>query len=176
MASRTSTATSLRPDVLIEAGAWPPAARLRALVDRVLAAAVGALRPALAPDAELSVVFTDDVHVRSLNRRHRSKDSATNVLSFPGARADPRLIGPLVGDIVVAAETIAAEAAADGLAFEDRLTHLLVHGFLHLLGYDHGSDGEAAVMEGLETAILARLGIADPYAADSARQSARQSG
>ena len=154
----------LTADVLVEAGDWPGRAKLRRLVDAALTAAVDAARLPLAPAAEVSIVFTDDARVRSLNRRYRRKDMATNVLSFPAARADARLIGPLLGDIVLAAETIATEATAQGLALDDHVTHLIVHGFLHLLGFGHDRDDEATVMEGLETAILARLGIADPHA------------
>jgi probable rRNA maturation factor len=147
----------------IEAGAWPPRRRLQALVARALAAAAAGAGVDLAPDAEVSVVFTDDAHIRVLNRRYRRKDKATNVLSFPGAPAHPGAFGPLVGDLVLAAETIAREADAEGIALADHLTHLVVHGFLHLVGHDHEIDAEAVVMEGLETAILAGLGIADPY-------------
>jgi probable rRNA maturation factor len=114
--------------------------------------------------SELSVVFTDDEHVRQLNADYREKDKATNVLSFPGSPPDSKLFGPLLGDIVVARETVVAEAVDLGLAFEDHLTHLMVHGLLHLFGHDHLEDDEAERMESLETEILARLGIADPYA------------
>jgi probable rRNA maturation factor len=109
-------------------------------------------------------VFTDDASVRVLNRQYRGQDRATNVLSFPAAPLHPGRLGPLLGDIVMARETIAAESAAAGLDFADHLTHLMIHGFLHLVGHDHESDDEAAIMERLETAILGRLGIADPYA------------
>lgn len=151
-------------DVLIEADGWPAADALQALVDRALAACLAADLPAIADDAEVSLVFTDDDRVRILNRQYRAKDKPTNVLSFPGARLSAERLGPLLGDIVLARETIAMESAAQGLDIADHLTHLIVHGFLHLLGYDHETDGEAVVMERLETAILARLGISDPYA------------
>ena len=151
-------------DILIEAGDWPNEHRLQSLVDRALAAAIARLSPPLVAGAEVSIVFTDDVHMRDLNRRHRGKDSSTNVLSFPQPRAANGEFGPILGDIVLAAETVAGEAKATGLATEAHLTHLTVHGFLHLIGYDHETDGEADVMEGHETAILAGLGIADPYA------------
>jgi len=154
----------LRADILIEAGAWPGKAKLRRLVDGALAAACSAVRPVLATDAEISLVFTDDAHVRGLNRRFRGKDAATNVLSFPAVPASAGGLGPLLGDIVLAAETVRAEAEAEGEALEAHLTHLIVHGFLHLVGYGHDTAAKAAVMEGVETAILAGLGIADPYA------------
>jgi len=127
-------------------------------------AAVAAIRPPLAADCELSLVFTDDAHVRRLNRDFRKKDSPTNVLSFPApAGADGRL-GPILGDVVLARETVVREADAEGLTMEAHLAHLILHGFLHILGYDHADEAEATAMERLETAVLGGLGIADPYA------------
>ncbi len=120
--------------------------------------------PPIVGGAEVSLVFTDDARIRVLNRQYRGKDQPTNVLSFPAAPLAPGKLGPPLGDIVMALETIAAESGAQRLDFADHVTHLIVHGFLHLIGYDHETDGEAAVMEWLETAILASLGIADPYA------------
>ena len=114
---------------------------------------------------EISVTLTDNEHVRMLNAKWRGKDKPTNVLSLPAAPLLVGRLGPLLGDIVLAAETVRGEAKAQGLAANDHLTHLIVHGFLHLIGYDHEDDSEALVMEGLETTILGDLGIADPYAA-----------
>ncbi len=151
-------------DVTVEAGDWPPAPELARLAERAVAAALAAVDAVIAEPAEVSMVFTDDAHVRVLNRDYRGVDAPTNVLSFPAQAQVPGRFGPLVGDIVLARETIAGEAAARGLTLPDHLTHLIVHGFLHLFGYDHEVDDDAAVMERLETAILARLGIADPYA------------
>ncbi len=126
---------------------------------------------------EISILLTDDATVRALNRDHRGPDRATNVLSFAGADAlasdmdamqgDP-IAGPapiLLGDVVVAFETVAAEAAGQDKTLANHLSHLIVHGILHLLSYDHESDDEARRMERLETGILADLGVADPYAA-----------
>lgn len=117
--------------------------------------------------AEVGVLLTDDAAVRELNRRYRGCDRPTNVLAFPAdAGAMPaaaREPAPL-GDVALALETVAREAAAGGVSVADHLSHLVVHGALHLLGYDHGTEAEAAIMEGLETAALATLGIADPYA------------
>jgi len=113
--------------------------------------------------AELSVLLTDDEAQRILNRDWRQKDSATNVLSFPGREPDEPLEG-LIGDISLARETLEREAAEQGVTFEAHFTHLLVHGFLHCLGFDHQTDDEALAMESLETQILAALGIDDPYA------------
>lgn len=150
-------------EILVEAGAWPPDATLRPLLERALGAAIDGARLRLMPAAELSLVFTDDTHGATLNHRYRGKQGATNVLSFPAPQVTPNAFGPLLGDIVFAAGVIAREAAEADVPFDQYLTHLVVHGFLHLVGYDHGDDKEAAVMEKLETAILARLGVADPY-------------
>ena len=149
---------------MVEAGDWPAAAELRRLAESAVARSLAAVTAELAPPAEVCVVFTDDDRIRALNRRYRGRDAATNVLSLPAAPPMPGKLGPLLGDIVLARTTIVDEAAAAGLTITDHLTHLIVHGFLHLLGYDHGTDADAAVMERLDTAILARLGIADPYA------------
>ncbi|MGH7036620.1 MAG: rRNA maturation RNase YbeY [Stellaceae bacterium] len=117
-------------------------------------------------EIELSLVLTDDAEQRSLNRRYRGRDRPTNVLSFPAAGAAPA--GPsappwLLGDVVLACETIAREAAAQQKPFADHLRHLVVHGVLHLLGYDHAEEREARRMEALESAVLHRLGVPDPY-------------
>ena len=153
----------------VEAGAWPDEAVLEGFSSRVLEHAAGHLareedQPFPAEPVEISLVFTDDAAIRTVNRDWRGQDKPTNVLSFPvfplvpGGRP-----GPMLGDIVLAEETLRREALDLGIPFDDHLTHLLVHGFLHLFGYDHMTDEEAAVMEGLETRILAELGLADPY-------------
>lgn len=158
--------TSLLPviDLAVEAGPWPSEASLEALV----AVAVGAALAELGKDAsksELSLVFTDDAAIRELNAHWRAKDKPTNVLSFPAFALTPaHPVPPVLGDIVIAQETVAQEAALEMKSFEHHLTHLVIHGFLHLLGYDHETDDEADAMEVLETRILATLGIADPYA------------
>ncbi|HVG52471.1 MAG TPA: rRNA maturation RNase YbeY [Xanthobacteraceae bacterium] len=125
-----------------------------------------AVAAAAAPDeaqGELSVLLTDDDAIRVLNAQWRHKDEPTNVLSFPAAHAGN--IGPRpLGDIVIAYETTAREAAAEHKQLDHHLAHLTVHGFLHLLGYDHESEADAETMERLEREILARLDIADPYA------------
>ena len=131
----------------------------------------GAHVPHLVPPVEISVRLTDDAEVRGLNRDFRGKDAATNVLSFEGDDPSvPRGSGEplLLGDIVVALETTGAEASAAGRTIDAHLTHLVVHGVLHLLGFDHEDEPEAVAMEALETQVLAGLGLADPYAADHA--------
>ena len=106
-------------------------------------------------------MLTDDAAIRRLNAAWRGLDEPTNVLSFP-ARRHPRG-GRVLGDIVIAYETTAREALAESKPFRHHLSHLAVHGFLHLLGYDHATDDEAEAMERLERAILARLDVPDPY-------------
>jgi probable rRNA maturation factor len=115
--------------------------------------------------AEVSILLTDDAHQRVLNRKWRQIDKSTNVLSFPQLAPFSPVAG-LVGDISLALETVSRESAEQGVTFEAHFTHLTVHGFLHLLGYDHVEEAEAFQMESLETSILATLGIADPYADD----------
>jgi probable rRNA maturation factor len=123
---------------------------------------------------ELSVLLTGDEQVRALNSQWRGKDTPTNVLSFPLAEDDDLASsltdGPelMLGDIVLARGVCEAEAADKGVPVETHATHLLVHGTLHLLGYDHHDDAEAADMEAREVRALARLGIADPYALEHA--------
>jgi probable rRNA maturation factor len=148
--------------VIVEAPAWrrrlPDAARV------VRVAARAALTAGAAPrDAELAIVLGDDARVRTLNRDWRRKDKPTNVLSFPAETVRPDGVA-LLGDVVLAFETCAAEAKAQGKRLRAHLTHLVVHGVLHLLGHDHVKAGEAARMEALERSVLAGLGFADPYA------------
>lgn len=120
--------------------------------------------------AEASLVLADDAFVRTLNRDYRDRDEPTNVLSFanldgpePPQADDPA--GPvLLGDMVVALETTAAEAAEAGKRISEHFSHLVVHGMLHLLGYDHQDDAQAERMERLEVRVLRDLGVADPYA------------
>ena len=151
-------------DVLIEAGDWPDESGLESIVCQVVGAAIEAIHPAFAKGTELSLVFTDDSHIRDINHKFRNIDKATNVLSFPSAPVGDREIGAILGDVVLSRETIVREAKRGGLTIEAHLSHLILHGFLHLLGYDHEDVAEAEVMERLETAILDSLGIADPYA------------
>lgn len=153
----------LQIDIAMEAGGWPAEEEL----SRYAGNAADAVFTELAiadPASELSVVFTDDASIRALNRDWRGKDKATNVLSFPAfevAPGDP--LPPMLGDIILAFETVSREAALEGKPFAHHLTHLLVHGLLHLLGHDHENDEDAEEMEGLERKSLARLAIPDPY-------------
>ncbi len=113
--------------------------------------------------AELSILLTDDEEQHELNREWRGKDASTNVLSFPQIEPFEPVVG-ILGDITLARETLIREAEEQGVTFEAHFTHLVVHGFLHILGYDHLTDEEALQMESLETQILASLGVEDPYA------------
>lgn len=161
-----SATPSIAVDIAVEAEAWGDEARWRPLAETV-AAAVAARDELIVPEAaELSLVLTDDARIRVLNRDWRGFDKPTNVLSFPAADADDDDPGPLLGDVVVAHETTAREAIDEARRFDDHFAHLLVHGLLHLFGFDHEDDAEAEEMEALETEILAGLGIADPYAED----------
>ncbi|AOF90908.1 rRNA maturation RNase YbeY [Sinorhizobium sp. RAC02] len=159
--------------ISVEEGAWPSEERLRATSERVLGVAVGFLareekQPFPKTGApEVSLVFTNDAEIRGINAEWRSQDKPTNVLSFPAFPLTPgKMPGPMLGDIIFAEETLTREAGELGKSFDDHLTHLLVHGFLHLFGYDHMDDEEAEKMEGLETRILAELGLSDPYGDD----------
>ncbi|MGO4438687.1 rRNA maturation RNase YbeY [Rhizobium sp. RAF56] len=156
--------------ISVEEGDWPSEEALHALAERVLGAAATYLRevasqPFPKMPAEVSLVFTDDASIREINAEWREQDKPTNVLSFPAFPLEPGgMPGPMLGDIVIARETVAREAADLEKSFEDHLTHLMVHGFLHLFGYDHMNHSDAEIMEGLETRILAKLGLSDPYA------------
>jgi probable rRNA maturation factor len=115
------------------------------------------------PGAEIAVLLADDARVREVNRQWRAKDKPTNVLSFPGAPPERIAQAPFLGDIILAFETTAAEALAEEKLLDHHMMHLVVHGVLHLLGYDHMTLRDAERMEGLESAILASLDIPDPY-------------
>ena len=142
-------------DIAVHNTAWPDCA---ALIDRVVTAAATHVPDGRA--GELSVVLSDDAQIQLLNRDYRGKDTPTNVLSFPLPAGDP---APMLGDIIVSLETLTREATDKGVSFDAHLSHLLVHGYLHLQGYDHAEDAEATEMESLEVTILASLGIDNPY-------------
>jgi len=118
-------------------------------------------------DGEMSVLLADDLTVQALNRDWRGIDKPTNVLSFPAAAPKATGVPILLGDVAVAFETLDREARAEKKPFLHHLAHLAVHGYLHLLGYDHQTDSEAEAMEALEREILAAMRIPDPYSADA---------
>jgi probable rRNA maturation factor len=149
-------------EIIVEAPAWNALRGVKPALRRAIAAAAAPMR---LEESELAIVLTDDAAIRELNHRWRGRDKPTNVLSFPAHGLVPPGSGPRpLGDVVIAYETMAHEAQEQGLPLTHHLTHLAVHGFLHLLGYDHESDTEAETMEQLERDILARLDIPDPYA------------
>jgi probable rRNA maturation factor len=151
-------------DIIIASPLWNAVPGVKPTLRRAIEAAASPDgRPQT--DGELAIVLTDDVAMRNLNRQWRGSDQPTNVLSFPSHHAQPPGTGTrLLGDVVIAYETTAREAQAQGLPLDHHLAHLAVHGYLHLLGYDHESENEAATMERLEREILARLNVPDPYA------------
>lgn len=150
-------------DIAMEAGDWPAEDELRGHAERATGAVFVELDIA-DPASELSLLFTDDASIRTLNREWRGKDKATNVLSFPAFEVVPGdPLPPMLGDIILAFETVSAEAALEGKPFAHHLIHLIVHGLLHLLGHDHENDADADEMEGVERKVLARLAIPDPY-------------
>jgi len=149
--------------IAVEAGDWPPRPTLQGIAKRAVKAAIEVLPVppkslATGEPGELSIVFTDDAGMRRLNAKWRGKDKPTNVLSFPQKR------GLLLGDVILAAETVAKEAALADKPLEDHMAHLIIHGFLHLLGFDHEAEADAEKMEQLERVALEFLGIPDPYA------------
>jgi probable rRNA maturation factor len=148
-------------DIIVQSPLWQTEPDVEMMLHRAIAEAAAALSTS---DGELAIVLTDDSAIQALNRDWRKIDEPTNVLSFPAAHASADGAS-LLGDIVIAFETSAREAAREQKPFVHHLAHLAVHGFLHLQGYDHGGDEEAAAMERLERAILARLGVPDPYLA-----------
>ena len=151
-------------DISVEAGDWPEEETLRSLAERAIGVALAEIGAEEEAEAELSLLFTDDAHMRALNRQWRGKDKSTNVLSFPASGTVPGdPLPPILGDIVLARETVISEAALDEMPFEHHLIHLIVHGLLHLVGHDHEDGGDAERMEALERAALARLAIPDPY-------------
>ena len=167
--SQDASGRTVTVDIVVQAGAWPPHGTLAQIAKTATEAATSLVRMSgrttLAGDGidgEVSIVFTDDAAIRVLNERWREKDKATNVLSF--AQAGPGREAGMLGDIVLAQETVAREAALEGKQLNHHIAHMIVHGFLHLLGYDHQIDKDAESMEDLERKTLKLIGIADPYA------------
>ena len=153
------------------ADCWQAEPDAEAIIHRAIAAAAETVDTGLAigaGEAELAVMLTDDAGIRTLNSNWRGIDKPTNVLSFPAlqptGRSGPDDAPRMLGDIAIAYETTRKEADDEQKPFDHHLSHLAVHGFLHLIGYDHEKDADAEAMETLEQEILAQLGIPDPYA------------
>jgi probable rRNA maturation factor len=164
-AGHRTQASAPAVDVLVESDAWHAEPEAEAIVRAAIAETTALIGGA---GGEVAVMLTSDEAIRELNRRWRGIDAPTNVLSFSGAQTSgesgaPAAM-PFLGDIAIAYETTAREAAAEGKPLPDHLAHLAVHGFLHLIGYDHDSDAAAHDMERLEARILAGRGVPDPYA------------
>jgi probable rRNA maturation factor len=151
-------------DVMVEDDRWSRLGDLDGMARRAVAAALAVAPGAPTWPVEVSLLLTGDAAVQALNREWRGQDKPTNVLSFP-ASGQPGLPGPRhLGDIALAYETLAREADQERKPLLDHATHLIVHGMLHLLGFDHELEAEAQIMEGLEIQALATLGVGDPYA------------
>ena len=177
-------------DISVASSLWRGLPRARALARETIAASLAESGTAAGDGAEVSLRLADDASLRALNLRWRGMDKPTNVLSFPSAprapvdavadRASVDAVADRVGrdqrsrlqlgDIALAYETLAREADELGVPLADHYRHLVAHGFLHLIGYDHETDEEAERMEALETRILARLGAANPYAREVAEE------
>ena len=167
-------AEPVKLEIAVRSARWRKRRGAQSVVRKAVLAAAKAASKA---PAELAIVLSNDSAIQALNRDWRGKNAPTNVLSFPAApsqqvkKAGPRQTGgksrgpsPYIGDIVIAYQTTAREAVAEGKPFDHHLAHLAVHGFLHLLGYDHENDRDAEKMESLERRILGRLAVPDPYA------------
>jgi len=150
-------------DISVPSPLWRGLPRARGLARETIAACVAASAMA-AREGAVSLCLADDARLRALNLRWRGMDAPTNVLSFPSAALDRSGEAPTLGDIALAYETLAREAEELDVPLADHYRRLVAHGFLHLIGYDHQTDEEAERMEAVETRILARLGVADPYA------------
>jgi probable rRNA maturation factor len=161
-ASARTTTQGLTVDVLTESPQWDAQPGAEATVRRAIAQAA-AVEGTAHIAAEVSVLLCDDAVITALNARWRGRDEPTNVLSFPALPAGDPAAPAHLGDIAIAWETVIREAQEQGRQVSWHLAHLAIHGFLHLLGYDHGTDDEAERMEQLERDILASVGIPDPY-------------
>jgi probable rRNA maturation factor len=165
-------------EIAVSSRLWRGLPRARPIARETVIAAAAESEARFQEGAEVSLCLADDAALRALNSRWREIDSPTNVLSFPAVEAVADRVAALsergyrspqqarlhLGDIALAFETLKREAAELAIPLADHYRHLVAHGFLHLIGYDHETDGEAERMEALETRILTRLGAADPYA------------
>lgn len=152
-------------DITIDLDKWPNEEQLTHLIAKSVESVAIVAELKWPNGAELSLLFTDDAKMSGINAEWRDKNQPTNVLSFPGSDIE---IGEqsdfMIGDLVFAYETVSREAIEQEKRFDDHLVHLIIHGFLHLFGYDHIEDEEAEQMEAIEIASLTKIGINDPYA------------
>ncbi len=161
----TLTISDLEIEIVYGDDLWPKTLSQKTIDSVIIEAIIKSFElsdAVIAMPAEICVLLSNDNQQQLLNKQYRSKDQSTNVLSFPQLEAFTPLSG-LLGDIVLARQTIAREAQEQDKSLHNHLSHLVVHGFLHILGYDHQNDTQAKQMEGLETKILRQLGIEDPY-------------
>ncbi len=142
-------------DLRVDGGAWETISDL----ERVCSAALGAAAAQVGAGGDVDVLLTNDAAMQALNSRWRGKDKPTDVLSFPAGPAS----APFLGDIALGFETVRRDADRDGKSLAQHISHLLVHGYLHLCGFTHEGEGDAAEMEALERQALATLGFPDPY-------------
>lgn len=162
--TQSSVRSGVVVDVLVESALW----RNTPAAEETVRAAINAAADEISiPGGEVAVLLTDDASIRQLNRDWRGMDKPTNVLSFPAVQP-PGLEPSMLGDIVIAYETLDRETRQEGKDFLHHVAHLAVHGFLHLMGYDHETDSDADEMERTEVAILSRLQVPDPYLARDA--------
>ncbi len=153
-------------DVVAQSPLWSGEPDSEEVARRAALAALAETGRTYSRGAEIAIVLADDARLQELNNIWRGKDRPTNVLSFPGAEGAEIATTDILGDVVIAYETVAREAQSEGKTFAAHFAHLVVHGTLHLFGFDHEDDGEAETMENAERAALARLGIDDPYQED----------
>lgn len=152
---------SLEADIIVSSPQWEALDGLDALARRAVRQCVATTGARLTQDCEVCVNFCDDATIRALNAQWRGMDKPTNVLSFP--TPGPLVKKILLGDIVIAHETVAREAGEQDRSLQDHVSHMVVHGFLHLIGYDHETSAEAEIMEAVERRVALALGLSDPY-------------
>ena len=163
-------------EMIIDRTIWP-ADEIAAAGDRLCAATDATCDMFDLPPLNVGGLFCDDRRIAGLNGRFRGKDKPTNVLSFPGGESKTDGEGRLAaGEIAIAFETVRSESVRDGKSLNDHLVHLWVHGLLHLMGHDHDEEAQAEAMESGEIAVLAKLGIADPYAGTVPLQDTAEAG
>lgn len=151
-------------DVSVEAGDWHDIDRFTGLSRKAVDVTCKLAELKMHPETEMGIILTDDSNIKLLNQEHRGKASPTNVLSFPICDADVETKGPMLGDVVLAFETLETEAKTQKKSLDEHFSHLIIHGILHLFGYDHQIDDDANEMEALEISVMRHLGYPDPYA------------